>query len=142
MIVADSSALIEFYRRGGAPAVQAAVAAAIAADSLAVNGIIHVEVVGFATDEREQRALLDGFDAFHWLELGREQFDLAASIGFDLRRRGRTVPATDLIIAASAIHANAELIHVDDHFDEIAKVSPLLCRNPAAPARRPPRRGA
>lgn len=142
MIVADSSALIESYRRGGAPAVRAAVAAAIAADTLAVNGIIHVEVLGFAADEREQRVLREAFGAFHWLELRKQDFDLAASIGFDLRRRGRTVPATDLIIAASAIHAKAELIHVDDHFDEIAKVSPLLCRNPAAPARRPPRRGA
>ncbi|HEV8239121.1 MAG TPA: PIN domain-containing protein [Thermoanaerobaculia bacterium] len=142
MIVADSSALIESYRRGGAPAVRAVVAAAIAADALAINGIIHVEVVGFAADEREQRVLREGFRAFHWLELRKRDFDLAASIGFDLRRRGRTVPATDLIIAATAIHANAELIHVDDHFDEIANVSPLLCRNPAAPARRPPRRGA
>lgn len=133
MIVADSSALIEFYRRGGTPAVQAAVAAAIADDALAVNGIIHVEVVGFAADERELRVLLEGFRAFHWLELGRAQFDLAASIGFDLRRRGRTVPATDLIIAASAIHAKAELIHVDDHFEEIAKVSQLVCRKPASP---------
>jgi len=132
VIVADSSALIEFYRRGGAPAVQAAVAAAIAADALAVNGIIHVEVIGFAADEREQRVLLEGFRAFHWLELDKAHFDLAASIGFDLRRRGRTVPATDLIIAASAIRAEAELIHLDDHFEEIAKVSPLVCRNPAS----------
>ncbi|HET9766022.1 MAG TPA: PIN domain-containing protein [Thermoanaerobaculia bacterium] len=135
MIVADSSALIESYRRGGAPAVRAAVAAAIAADALAVNGIIHVEVVGFATDAREQRVLREGFRAFHWLELGKRDFDLAASIGVDLRRRGRTVPATDLIIAASAIHAKAELLHLDDHFDEIAKVSPLVCRNLARRAR-------
>jgi hypothetical protein len=40
MIVADSSALIEYYRRGGSPAVQDAVAAAIAEDSLAFNGIM------------------------------------------------------------------------------------------------------
>jgi len=131
VIVADSSALIESYRRGGAPTVRAAVAAAIAADALAINGIIHVEVVGFAADEREQRVLLEGFRAFHWLDLGKPDFELAASIGFDLRRRGRTVPATDLIIAASAIRAEAELIHLDDRFEEIARVSPLVCRNPA-----------
>jgi predicted nucleic acid-binding protein len=131
MIVADSSALIEYYRRGGAPAVQEAVAAAIAADELAVNGIIQVEIVGFAVDERERRSYLEDFRAFHHLALGEGEFDLAAGIGFDLRRRGRTVPATDLIIAASAIHAQAELLHVDDHFEEIAKVSALSCRNPA-----------
>ena len=104
MILADSSALIEYYRRGGSPVVQEAVAAAISEDALAFNGIVFVEVVGFAADERERRALLASFGAFHRLALADEDFDLAASIGFDLRRRGRTVPATDLIIAASAMY--------------------------------------
>jgi predicted nucleic acid-binding protein len=134
MIVADSSALIEYYRRGGSPAVQDAVAAAIADDVLAFNGIIFVEVVGFAADEPERRALLASFGAFHRLPLEDADFDLAASIGFDLRRRGRTVPATDLIIAACAIRAGAELLHVDDHFADIASVSALVSRNPSTPA--------
>jgi predicted nucleic acid-binding protein len=134
MIVADSSALIEYYRRGGSPAVQEAVAAAIADDALAFNGIIFVEVVGFAADERERRALLASFGAFRRLALEDEDFDLAAGIGFDLRRLGRTVPATDLIIAACAIRARAELLHVDDHFAEIARVSALAARNPSQPA--------
>jgi predicted nucleic acid-binding protein len=63
-----------------------------------------------------------------------EDFDLAAGIGFDLRRLGRTVPSTDLIIAACAIRARAELLHVDDHFADIAKVSALAARNPSQPA--------
>ncbi len=134
MIVADSSALIEYYRRGGSPAVQEAVAAAITADALAFNGIVFVEVVGFAADERERRALLASFGAFHRLALEDGDFDLAARIAFDFRRRGRTVPATDLIIAASAIRAQAELLHVDDHFDEIASVSALASRNLSKPA--------
>jgi predicted nucleic acid-binding protein len=134
MIVADSSALIEYFRRGGLPAVQEAVAAAIGDDALAFNGIIFVEVVGFAADERERRALLASFGAFRRLALEDGDFDLAASIGFDLRRQGRTVPATDLIIAACAIRARAELLHVDDHFADIAKVSALASRNPSKPA--------
>jgi predicted nucleic acid-binding protein len=134
LIVADSSALIEYFRRGGSPAVQDAVAAVIADDELAFNGIIFVEVVGFAADARERRALRASFAAFRWLALEDGDFDLAADIGFDLRRRGQTVPATDLIIAACAIRAGAELLHVDDHFAEIAKVSGLTSRNPSKPA--------
>jgi predicted nucleic acid-binding protein len=134
MILADSSALIEYFRRGGSPAIQEAVAAAITGDVLAFNGIIFVEVVGFAADERERRALLASFGAFRRLALEDGDFDLAASIGFDLRRRGRTAPATDLIIAASAIRARAELLHADDHFADIARVSALAARNPSKPA--------
>jgi predicted nucleic acid-binding protein len=130
MIVADSSALIEYYRSSGNAAVQEAVATAVGADLLAVNGIIQVEVVGFARDEDQRRLLESDFRAFHWLELSGDVFDLATRIGYDLRRRGRTVPATDLIIAAHALSHDAELLHVDNHFDDIAEVTGLIARNP------------
>ena len=130
MILADSSALIEYYRPAGEPSVQAAVGDAIAADLLAVNGIIQVEIIGFALHEKERSMLLADFSAFHQLPLEASVFALAADLGFDLRRRGRTVPATDLIIAASAISSKAELLHTDGHFREIAAGSDLLCRDP------------
>ena len=69
------------------------------------------------------------FTAFHWLELGRAQFDLAADLGFRLRQDGFTVPPTDLVIAASAIDSNATLYHLDAHYDEIARHSALQATN-------------
>lgn len=129
MILVDSSALIEYYRPKGDPRVREAVAAAIAADQVAVNGIVRVEVLGFAAGEHERRLLASDFAAFHMLDLGRAEFDLACRLGFELRRRGVTVPATDLIIAASAIGAGAELFHVDRHFDQIADVCELKSRH-------------
>lgn len=125
MIVVDSSAWIEYYRPSGAPEVQRAVAALVAEDRVAVNGIIQVEIVAFASGEDERTMLENDFGAFHWLELSQEDFDRACSIGFDLRRRGVTAPPTDLIIAASAIGAGAEVVHLDRHFGEIAQVSDL-----------------
>lgn len=125
MIVVDSSALIEYYRPSGDPRVRDAVAAAIAADQVAVNGIIRVEILAFAAGEAERRLLAADFEAFHHLVLGPPDFDLACQLGFDLRRRGVTVPATDLIIAASAIRAGAHLVHVDPHFDRIGEISQL-----------------
>lgn len=125
MIVVDSSALIEYYRPSGDSRVRDAVAAAIAADQVAVNGIIRVEILAFAAGEAERRLLAADFEAFHHLELGPPDFDLASQLGFDLRRRGVTVPATDLIIAASAIRAEAHLYHVDGHFDRIGEFADL-----------------
>jgi predicted nucleic acid-binding protein len=126
MIVVDSSALIEFYRPSGDPRVRDAVAAAIADDQVAVNGIIRVEILAFAAGEAERRLLAADFEAFHHLDLGLPDFDLACQLGFTLRRRGVTVPATDLIIAASALRTGAPLLHVDAHFDRIAEVSDLV----------------
>ena len=100
MILVDSSAWIEFYRPSGDQRVASTVAKVIEEDMVCTNGI---------------------FRAFHWLKFGHNDFDLASKMGFDLRRGGVTVPATDLIIAASAIHADATVYHLDSHFDQIAK---------------------
>jgi len=128
VILADSSALIEFYRPDGNPAVQAAVTAAIGEDRLATNGIIQVEVVGFAANQEQRRRLSADFSAFHWLSLDARIFAKAARLAFDLRRSGLTIPSTDLIIAANAIAAGAELLHVDNHFSLVAEHSALRCR--------------
>ncbi len=129
MIVADSSALIEYYRPGGREAAAEAVAEAIAADRLAVNGVIQVEIVAFARSDVDRRRLAEDFQAFHWLELTRRDFALAQELGFQLRRNGLTVPPTDLIIAASAINAAAVLYHLDGHFDVIAEYSGLKAKS-------------
>lgn len=128
MILLDSSALVEFYRPRGDAAVRTAVAEAIAADLAAVNGIVQVELLAFAAGEEERRLLASDFRAFHHFALGTAQFDLACELGFTLRRGGVTVPATDLIVAASAITGEAELYHVDGHFDRIAEISDLKGR--------------
>lgn len=128
MIVVDSSAFVEFYRPEGRVKVRRAVTRAVEDDEVAVNGLIQVEVVSFARGPDAYEQLSGDFRAFHWLELGHEDFDLASEIGHHLRGKGVTVPATDLIIAASAIRAGAKLIHLDQHFTSIAKHSDLNAR--------------
>ena len=121
MILVDSSAWVEFYRSSGDPDVAGNVARAIEEDAVCTNGIIQAEIVPFAPDRKSFQQLTADFRAFHWIEIARKDFDQAADIGFDLRRRGITVPATDLIIAACAIRIGAKLYHLDSHFDQIAK---------------------
>lgn len=129
MILVDSSAWIEFYRSSGDAGVAGAVARAIEEDAVCTNGIIQAEIVSFAPDRKSFQQLTADFRAFHWFELERKDFDLAANMGFDLRRRGLTVPATDLIIAACAIRARAKLYHLDFHFDQMAKHTRLVAAN-------------
>ncbi len=125
MIVVDSSAFIEYYRPGGDRHVRAAVAEVIAADQVMINGIIHVEIVAFASARDDYERLSADFRAFHWLDTGLQDYEHAAKMGFLLRRKGVTVPATDLIIAASATRAEATLYHVDQHYVGIAEHTDL-----------------
>ena len=136
MILVDTSALLEFYREGGRPEVAAAVADSIASGEVAVNGMIMVEVMAFARDE-DIGMLEDDFSAFHFVDVGPIVYREAARLGRDLRRAGVTVPATDLVIAATALVAGIPLLHADEHFDLVARHAGLDVRSPAkAMARR------
>lgn len=102
MILVDSSAWIEYYRRGGEEEVRDLVYSAIRDHRAATNGIIKVEIVAYATREADSRNVWSDLSGCHWLDLTVPVFELAVEMGRKLRTRGVTVPATDLIIASSA----------------------------------------
>jgi predicted nucleic acid-binding protein len=129
MILVDSSALIEYYRPSGSPQIRSAVAEVIEEDLVAVNGVIQVVVVAFAPSQASYGKLLSDFKVFHWLDLEEIDFDFATEMGSSLRRNGITLPAPDLIIAASAIRSGAVLFHADSHFDVLSRHSDLKSKN-------------
>lgn len=133
MILLDSSAWIEYYRRGGSKEVRDAVFAAVRDNRAATNGVILVEVVAYATRDADAANVRLDLSGCHWLELTAPVFELAVSMGRTLRMRGITVPATDLIIAASARFADAELLHFDAHYELIAQHQPLATHSPLKP---------
>lgn len=130
MILVDSSALIEYYRPAGSPPVRAAVLEIIDADLAAVNGIVQVEVLAFASPWRTSYSqLVSDFQILRWLHLRESEFNLACELGQTLRGKGITIPSTDLIIAASAILSDATVYHIDSHFDDLARHCGLRAKN-------------
>ena len=130
MILVDSSAWIEYYRRDGSEEVRDLVFSAIRDNRAATNGIIKVEIVAYATRDADSLNVRSDLSGCHWLELTGPVFELAGEMGRKLRTLGVTVPATDLIIASSARHASAELLHFDGHFELIAEHLPLFTLGP------------
>lgn len=129
MILVDSSAWVAYYRPEGSEGLKNLIKEVITADLVAVNGIIVVEILSGISKELEFNKVASDFKGFHSLSLSEESFFEASSLGSSLRRKGVTVPSTDLIIAASAIKNNAMLHHLDSHFDLIAEHTPLEVRN-------------
>ncbi len=125
MKLIDSSAWIEYYRKVGNREYKSCISDAIQNNTAAVNGIIYLEILVSTKTQSEYDDILSDFSALHHLELDDRVFQKASKIGFDLRRKGITIPATDLIIAASAIVADVELIHFDSHYSYIAEQYPL-----------------
>lgn len=106
-------------------------AEAIAADRAAVCGLIAVEVLSFVGDEDLYRDLCEDFSAFHRLPTSEAEYGAAVTLGRAMRARGVAIPATDLVIAATAINHGALLLHADRHFERIAELGELRQSNPA-----------
>ena len=128
MLLIDSSLWIEYYRPDGLRRRREAILEVLIQDVVATSATVTVEVLRGATNPENYDALRRDFSALRWLESTRAAAEHGGRIGFDLRRRGEIVPATDLLIAATAIEHGCELWHLGAHFERIAKVSSLKQR--------------
>ena len=102
---------------------------AITSDHVVVNGMIVVEVLSGISKQSEFKKVESAFKGFHFVTVSEEDYYSASLLGSSLRRNGISVPSTDLIIAASAIKGDHTLLHLDHHFDLIAKHSSLKSIN-------------
>lgn len=90
-------------------------------DAVVTTGMIKLEILAGAKTEREFRRLKSRFDALGYLETDDEVWQRACDNGFKLRRRGLTIPSTDVLIASCALQAGAVLVHADAHFELMEK---------------------
>jgi predicted nucleic acid-binding protein len=127
VILVDSSAWIEFQRATGSPCDRRLTAAIEADEPLATAGLVLLEILAGARDERQARELRRLLDRCHFVPL-EEPSDLeaAAALYRTCRRAGTTIRRLpDCLIAVVAIRADAQLLHQDADFDPIARHSPL-----------------
>ncbi len=117
MILVDTSSWIHFLRPDGNAAVRARVERALKDGDACWCPIVSLELWNGAGGERE-RAVLRQFErVLAALAIDEAVWSLARSLAREARRRGITMPATDLLIAACARHHGAELETADADFD-------------------------
>ncbi|MDY6990643.1 MAG: PIN domain nuclease [Thermodesulfobacteriota bacterium] len=121
----DTSLWILALRKGFVSDVKDRIDHLLREDTIVTTGIIMVEILSGAKTEKEFRRLKKGLDALDRVETDRSVWEEASELGFTLRRKGVTVPHTDILIATCALRASAVVVHADAHFDLIAKHYPL-----------------
>lgn len=128
MILVDSSAWIEFHRATGSSADRAVTAALESDAPLATTGVVLLELLAGARDERQAGDLRRLLDRCHFLPLEEpSDHESAAAIYRTCRRAGTTIRRLpDCLIAAVAIRAGVALLHRDADFDAIARHAPLI----------------
>ena len=84
------------------------------------SGMIKLEILGGTKTEKEFQRLKTRLDALEIVEINTFLWEKAYTLAFKLRRKGITVPYTDILIAACALETDSTLVHADAHFDLMA----------------------
>ncbi len=124
-VLIDTSAWICFFSRKGFDQLKEIVSLLLDENRAAIAGPIFVELVQGCRTLNEKEHLEEVFEGILWHPVTGEIWRHAADLGFNLRRKGVTVPAMDSLIAAIAIDCDSALLHYDSDFTFISKHSKL-----------------
>lgn len=127
MIVADTSAWTEFFRRSGSPVDEALRRSLAEPEQLAVTEVVVMELLAGARSSRHLADLRAFLFRFRVLRLhGLDSYEEAARLYRLCRAGGETVrKMTDCLVAVPVIEAGAALLHADRDFDVLARHTEL-----------------
>jgi predicted nucleic acid-binding protein len=117
-ILVDTSIWIEYFNRPESK-IGASLEVFIKKGNVCVTGLILTELLQGARIEKEFNAILESIIALPFLDVTLETWISAGKISFSLRRKGITLPTTDLIIASLAIAYDYSVFTLDPHFEKI-----------------------
>lgn len=94
-------------------------------DLIIITGIVRLELLSGTKTKAEFQRLKMRLDALETVESDKSLWQDACELGFKLRRRGITVPHTDILIGACALKTKSTILHADAHFDIMTKFTNL-----------------
>ena len=116
----DTSAWILALRKGISSRAIYEVDRRIADNSATTTGIIMLELLSGTRTKREYQELKEDLEALIQLETTHRTWERASHLAYELRRKGLTVSATDVLIMTVAVENGCSLLHADHHFDLMA----------------------
>jgi predicted nucleic acid-binding protein len=127
VILADTSAWVEFLRATGSPRTPAASFPSREAPEVATTEVVVMELLAGATLNGEVARLRRLLGRFDLLPVeGLADHEAAAELYRRCRRRGETVrKLSDCLIAAVAIRVDTPVLHCDQGIDLLARHPPL-----------------
>jgi predicted nucleic acid-binding protein len=116
-VLIDTSAWVDFFR--GTPKTADAVAKLIEKGYASICGVISYELVQGAKSDDEAVHLSTVLSALDYIEITSDLWIIAGNISAGLRRKGITLPMSDLLIGTVALEHGLEVLTLDDHFASI-----------------------
>ncbi|MEJ2366512.1 MAG: PIN domain nuclease [Deltaproteobacteria bacterium] len=120
MFLVDTSAWIIALRKDFSPEVKERIDHLLKGNTIITTGMVKLEILGGTKTESEFRRLKRRLDALDSVDFDTSLWENSYDLAFQLRRKGITVPYTDVLIAACALKTGSTVVHADAHFDLMA----------------------
>lgn len=117
LLLPDSNFYIHCARRRSDPFIE--LAAHADEWEFATCGLVVAEVCRGRSDPHVLRKFRERFAVMIFLPSTNAIWERTAHLAWSLDRRGTLIPATDLLIAATALETDATVLTTDDHFQHI-----------------------
>lgn len=118
MVIVDTSAWIPFFNQPQS-LEKREIDALIDADRLALVGVVLAELIQGCRTPRETDTIVSMLSGLRLLETTFSSWRRAGELSCSLRRKGITLPLTDLIIGALAIEHGCRVYALDPHFERM-----------------------
>lgn len=119
-VVVDTSVWIDFFRRKKSAAGDF-FDMLLANDCVLTCGIVEMEIFQ-GLRKKEILQIQAVLQSIGYIKTRREDFIEAGKLWQSLRKRGKTIPSTDCLIAQLCISRNLPLLALDEHFDIIQEL--------------------
>lgn len=120
----DTCAWIDYFRADDG-ALGEALDKALRQEPVHTCGLVVFELIQGVKTENEKSALLHALGSLEYSEMNPKTWIAAGELSANLRRKGKTLPFSDLLIAAVAIEHGLTLLTRDQHFKEIPGIKIL-----------------
>lgn len=114
-VVPDTCAWVDFFKGSRTPLAET-LAQALMQHDVMVCGVVLHELLQGVKKTGEEQVVLDALQALPHLEMTRDLWIQAGRLSASLRKKGHTLPLSDLLIAVLAKHHGCAVLTVDRHF--------------------------
>lgn len=128
-VLLDTSAWIAFFSSTGHDALKRDVREALDAERVVTCAVVRVEVLVGARDRAAFCKLESLLQHLPQIPIDDDVWSRAAALGFAMRKQGRSIPFSDLLIAEACRSRSLELWHLDEHYEVIRKHSEFATRS-------------
>ena len=118
IVLPDTCAWIDYFN-GRDTAIARAVVQALTTCEIVTCGVVVYELFQGIRSDKECALVQKAFGSLRHIEMDKELWLSAAQLSATLRKKGITIPASDIQIAALALRHQATILTIDQHFGHV-----------------------